>query len=117
MDIQEELLRKLLDTNTKSHDQLVSTTNTLLTNQNNMEKELHSLVTKQTIMVQDISEIKEKIKDIEQGRLAELENRLKVIEDEKAKNKHLWEKIGKIGGGALLFIGILSGLLKLIGAI
>ena len=115
MDIQEELLRQLLDSNQKSHDQLVCKTNALLSNQNNMEKELHTLVTNQVTVIEDISEIKDNIKNLEDGRIKDLEDRLKAIEDDKAKNRHLWEQIGKIGGGLLLLLGIATGFLKLIG--
>ena len=117
MDIQEELLRKLLDSNTKSHDQLVETTQTLLRNQNNIEKEVHTLVTRQESVVKDLSEIKDKIKNLEEGRIKDLEDRIKNLEDEKSKNRHFWEKFGKIGGGILVLIGIITGFLKLIGYI
>ena len=117
MDMQEELLKQLLDSNTKSHEKLVATTDTLLLNQIKIEKELHTLVTTLASVVTDVTEIKEKIKNLEEGKITEIEDRLKAIEDDKAKRRHLWEQIGKIGGGALLFIGIISGLLKLIGAI
>ena len=117
MDIQEELLRKLLDSNEKSHEKLVATTDALLRNQNNMEKELHTLLSNQTTLVENVTEIKEKIKSLEEGRIKDVEDRLKLIEEDKAKNRHLWEQIGKIGGGVLLFLGIISGILKLMGII
>ena len=116
MDIQEELLRQLLDSNQKSHDQLVSKTDALLCNQGKIEKELHTLVTNQVSVIEDITEIKDNIKNLEDGRIKELEDRLKVIEDERKSDRHFWERAGKIAGGVLLVIGIASGVLKLLGA-
>ena len=113
--MQEELLRQLLESNTKSHDHLVAKTDELLTNQHNMEKELHLLVTNQANVIEDITEIKANIKSLEDGRIQDLENRLKAIEEEKAKQKHFWEQVGKFGGGILVCIGIVTGFLKLIG--
>ena len=105
-----ELLRQLLDSNQASHDLLFERTEKLLSNQ-------ASLMHNQNSVVNDIAEIKENIHRLEEGRIADLEKRLKIIEEDRREKKKFWERVGKIGGGLLLLLGIVTGFLKIIGVI
>ena len=105
-----DLLKQLLESNQSSHDLLFERTEKLLSNQ-------ASLMHNQSNLVNDIAEIKENVHRLEEGRIKDLEQRLKVIEDDRREKKKFWERVGKIGGGLLLLLGIVTGFLKIIGVI
>lgn len=116
-----DLLQELIDANNRSHDQLVSMVTKLdrksdeyLNNQTEMKEEVHLLVTNQANIMEDVIEIKDQVKEIEKEKIKDLEKRIDDLEDEKDRNRHFWERTGKIIGGFTIAGGLILLIIKII---
>ena len=116
----DDLLQELIDANNRSHEQLVSMVSKLdrksdqyLENQVEMKEEIHVLVTNQANIMEDVIEIKDKVKDLEKEKLKNHEDRITALENMKEKKTHFWETNEKYFTRAALFAGIVYTAIKI----